>query len=57
MVKIQRLVEQVRLILNKGWFSYLEILEICEPVIREENAQEAETQNIENQNTTKSMLT
>ena len=35
----QRLANQVRVILRKGWFSDLEILEICGLVNREEYTQ------------------
>ena len=37
----QKLADQARIILKKGWFSDLEILEIYEQVNREENQQDS----------------
>ena len=53
----QRMDDQARLILKKGWFSDLEKRKICEQIIREEYAEQdpskrAETHTIENENIT-----
>ena len=50
----QRLTNKARLILKKGWWSDLEILEICRQVNREENTQRVFPKGIEAQNIEKS---